>query len=481
MAGSNILAKLVLEYRDAKRKLTKALKDRDIREEREQLKQKQKQPQTQSDSSNGSIRRSKRTSAGGGGDPVLLFDTSSFIFRAYYSSPPIHRGRDGMPVGAVMGFCSMMNKILLTSMLRGETPRLIHCLDAPGASFRSELYPDYKAHRPPCPLDLVPQFELINKAARAYGMIQIQAHGYEADDVIATLATLGSQTEGLDVRILSGDKDLMQLSCNGGSVHMMDPMTSKIWNHEAVVSKWGVRPSQLGDVLALAGDKADNVPGVPGIGPKIAASLLQEFETLEALLEQTHKIPQTKRREKLEQHAESARISRQLVELKRDLTWSQLQAFYPPREDDDWDDGAGGSRSVAVSLEETTVVGDLRMARLNADRILAFYDEMGFFTLKQRLLDRLASNGTKGSGEANSGTGTNSNQKRSPRPKQGRAPAPQASRSETPTSSASAPTPPTSASTSTSTDKPKKKPKRNFWEKTTRSVPKPDEFKDVPF
>jgi len=276
----------------------------------------------------------------------------------------------------------------------------------------------------------------------------------------------------------NNDDDNNETGSNG-SVHMLDPMTSKIWTHEAVVTKWGVRASQLGDVLALAGDKADNVPGVPGIGPKIAASLLEEFETLEALLEQTDKIPQPKRREKLEQHAESARISRELVELKRDLDWSQLEAFYPAGTDDDWDDGAGGSRAVGVSLQETTRVGDLRMEPINADRILAFYDEMGFYTLKQRLLDRLAAVGGNSKGGSNGGSSSTTssvdakpNQQSSPaKPKQGGA-SPRAS----PTASSA------SASASASKDKPKKKAsKRNFWEKKTRSIPKPDEFKDVPF
>jgi len=515
MAGSNVLAKLVLEYRDVKRRLNKILKNQEVQQEKEQRQQKQQQRQEQAITSGSSTSPSRRTTTSD--DPVLLFDTSSFIFRAYYSTPPIHRGRDGMPIGAVMGFCSMMNKLLLTSMLKGETPRLVHCLDAPGPSFRNDLYPDYKAHRPPCPLDLVPQFGLINKAARAYGMVQIQADGYEADDVIATLATIGSQKEGLDVRILSGDKDLMQLvtehdDCDydnnndedmGGVVHMMDPMTSKLWTHEMVREKWGVKASQLGDVLALAGDSADNIPGVPGIGPKIAAQLLDEFETLEHLLENTNKVPQAKRREKLEVHADSARISRELVELQRDLEWSQLRAFHPPEDGDEFDDGSGGSEVIAKALSEDTLVGELRMERMNADRILAFYDEMGFFTLKQRLLDRLAASSkttgtTTTSAPARSITktkkknvprksdngngGDNSNKNNSSSNNSRKADTEKIAQQPSVSSpKASADKKIKEAATSATTTTTKPPPKRNFWEKFKRGVPTPDQFKDVPF
>ncbi len=444
MAASNILAKLILEYRETKRKLNKTLKQQDARTA-------SSSSETSSDSS--SIAPPKPMV-----DPVMLVDTSSFIFRAYYSNPPIHRARDGMPTGAVMGFCSMLNKLVLNSMLRGETPILIHCLDAPGKSFRNDLYPDYKAHRPPIPLDLVPQFDLINKAVKAYGMVQIQAPGFEADDVIATLATVGSQTEGLDVRIFSGDKDLMQLvtedddndETEEGMVHMVDPMTSKVWNHDMVMDKWGVKASQLGDVLALAGDAADNVPGVPGIGPKIAAQLLQEFGSLESLLDNTDEIPQTKRREKLETNTDSARISRELVDLKRSLEWSQMEAFLPPPTD------GGKDTKTATPMLSSTKISELRIQPIQVDRILAFYDDMGFHKLKTQLLDRVGKV-QQGSTPSAAASGP---------PKASKAPVVAATKA---------------AETQATTTKPKAKPNRSFWEKTKRTVPKPEDFKDVPF
>ena len=472
MAGSNILAKLVLEYRDIKRRLNRVVKQQESRDADTN--------NNNQDSSN--LESSSPTRAMK--DPVLLFDTSSFIFRAYYSTPPIHRGSDGMPIGAVMGFCSMLNKLMLTSMLKGETPLLVHCLDAPGKSFRKDMYPEYKAHRPPCPLDLVPQFDLINKAARAYGMIQIQAVGFEADDVIATLATIGSQQEGLDVKILSGDKDLMQLVTEDddgnddddddndddtnhhegsiGMVHMVDPMTSKVWTHEKVVEKWGVTSSQLGDVLALAGDAADNIPGVPGIGPKIAAQLLQEFGTLESLLENTDQIPQVKRREKLETNVDSARISRKLVELERDLKWSQMEAFHPTSlENTDYDVTSGPT---PTPLSDLTKIGDLRMQPIQVDRILAFYDDMGFRKLKTQLTERLARAQTSIDSAS------------------GESPSEPSSKPMAAVLPIKSPKPAVAARS----EKPKPKPKttskkRNFWEKYTRGVPKPEEYEDVPF
>ena len=142
-------------------------------------------------------------------DPLLLVDTSAYIFRAYYSMPPLHRS-DGMPIGAVMGFCNMLNRLLLDQMVDGDRPRLVLVFDPEGSSFRKDLYGEYKANRPECPMDLVPQFELVKEAAKAYGIPRVEAESYEADDVIATLATMASQ-QGIDTHILSGDKDLMQL------------------------------------------------------------------------------------------------------------------------------------------------------------------------------------------------------------------------------------------------------------------------------
>lgn len=169
-----------------------------------------------------------------------------------------------MPTGAVMGFCKMLNAMLLDSMVEGKQPRLVLCFDAKGKTFRHEMYPKYKGNRPSAPVDLVPQFDFVRQAADAYGIAQIEAYGYEADDVIATLATRAVQ-EGVDANILSGDKDLMQLVTDYGmspSIQMTDPMKRDCSTYNEVVAKWDVGPRQLGDVLALAGDTADNIPGV---------------------------------------------------------------------------------------------------------------------------------------------------------------------------------------------------------------------------
>jgi DNA polymerase I len=169
-----------------------------------------------------------------------------------------------MPTGAVMGFCKMLNAMVLDSMIAGLQPRVVLCFDAKGRTFRHDMYAEYKGNRPSAPVDLVPQFDFVRQAAKAYGVAQIEAHWYEADDVIATLATRAIQ-EGVDVNILSGDKDLMQLVTDFGvspSIQMIDPMKKDRTTHAEVVEKWEVGPRQLGDVLALAGDTADNVPGV---------------------------------------------------------------------------------------------------------------------------------------------------------------------------------------------------------------------------
>lgn len=169
-----------------------------------------------------------------------------------------------MPTGAVMGFCKMLNAMLLDSMIEGKQPRLVLCFDAKGKTFRHKMYPDYKGNRPAAPMDLIPQFDFVRQAADAYGIAQIEAYGYEADDVIATLATRAIQ-EGVDANILSGDKDLMQLVTDLGatpSIQMTDPMKRDCSTYKEVVAKWEVSPRLLGDVLALAGDTADNIPGV---------------------------------------------------------------------------------------------------------------------------------------------------------------------------------------------------------------------------
>ena len=201
----------------------------------------------------------------------------------------------------------MMNRLILTPLLRGERPRIILVFDSKdGTNFRKKMYPEYKSNRVACPDDLIPQFDFVRDAADAYGLLQLEAAGYEADDVIATLSTMAVR-EGCHVNILSGDKDLMQLVTKddgGACVEMIDPMKMVRFCHDAVIEKWGVEPMQLGDVLALAGDKADNIPGVAGIGPKIASSLIQEYGSLEELLERVSDVKQKGRREKLQEQRE---------------------------------------------------------------------------------------------------------------------------------------------------------------------------------
>ena len=252
-ASGNRLADLILQYRSIKQQIDRLKRKQDNIEHGRQV------------TNPSSVARTNRTEEHAA-DPLLLVDASSYIFRAYYSMPPIHRS-DGMPTGAVLGFCNMLNKLALNKMLLGETPRLVLVFDCRGKTFRHALYPDYKSHRPDAPVDLIPQFALVRQAARAYGMCVLEAPTYEADDVIATLARQAIR-EGLDVNIFSGDKDLMQLVTEPDatpSIHMIDPASMARCAYEQVLDKWGIPPSQLGDALALAGDTADNVPGTYSI------------------------------------------------------------------------------------------------------------------------------------------------------------------------------------------------------------------------
>ncbi|KAL3802920.1 hypothetical protein ACHAWO_003552 [Cyclotella atomus] len=249
-------------------------------------------------------------------EPLLLIDTSAYIFRSYHAVPPLHHS-DGTPTGALHGVCRMLQNLLLNRLLKGDQPRVVLVFDSKGDNFRHELYPEYKANRGPCPEDLIPQFDLVREAADAFGIVQVQAEGYEADDVIATLAKRAVE-EGVDVDILSGDKDLMQLitpSEQIPSVHMIDPMHFDRVSHDDVMKKWGVSSEKLGDVLALAGDSSDNIPGAPGIGPKIAASLIEEYGSLDVLIEQASNIKQKKRKESLIENADNIRLYRKLVTL----------------------------------------------------------------------------------------------------------------------------------------------------------------------
>jgi len=253
------------------------------------------------------------------GDHLFLVDGSGYIFRAYHALPPLTRKSDGLPVGAVSGFCNMLWKLLQNARDTdvGVTPTHFAVIfDHSSKTFRNDLYPEYKANRSAPPEDLVPQFGLIRQATRAFDLPCIEMAGFEADDLIATYARLAREAGG-DATIISSDKDLMQLV--GPAVSMYDPMKDREIKVPEVIEKWGVGPDKMIDLQALTGDSVDNVPGVPGIGPKTAAQLLEEYGDLDTLLARASEIKQNKRRENLIEHAEMARISRELVRLRDDV------------------------------------------------------------------------------------------------------------------------------------------------------------------
>jgi DNA polymerase-1 len=243
-------------------------------------------------------------------DHVYLVDGSGYIFRAYHALPPMTRP-DGTPVNAVYGFTSMLMKLVDDS----DAEYLAVVFDTARKTFRSDIYPEYKANRPPPPDDLIPQFALIREAVRAFGLPCVEKEGFEADDLIATYAKK-AVAEGKTVTIVSSDKDLMQLV--GPGVEMMDPMKGTRIGPDQVVERFGVGPDKVVDVQALAGDSTDNVPGVPGIGVKTAAELINTYGDLENLLAHAEEIKQPKRRERLIEHADLARVSLKLVTLDAD-------------------------------------------------------------------------------------------------------------------------------------------------------------------
>jgi 5'-3' exonuclease len=395
MAGAgNRMADLLLQYRQARRDLKRAQKQVENKASGIHVDDFHRAPPpspttvSRTNPSSDSSSEMLEFDDANGSNPLLLVDASAYIFRAYYSMPPLHRA-DGMPVGAVLGFCNMLNRLVLNRSLSGDQPRIVLVFDSKGKNFRHEMYPDYKANRGPCPEDLVPQFDLIREAATAYGIDQIEAPAFEADDVIATLATMARE-EGINVHVLSGDKDLMQLVTPPGeepSINMIDPKEMIRVTYDVVVDKFGVPPALLGDVLALAGDKSDNIPGVPGIGPKIASTLINEYGSLGVLLERAGEIKQKARREKLLSNTEEAVLSRKLVELDK-----------------------------AVPLEVMTMpdhyesISELKMAPLSSEALFKFYEEMGFYDLTMRLKRRLGISGSDVGSESNDGN-TNSSSK----------------------------------------------------------------------
>ncbi|MDP2087536.1 MAG: DNA polymerase I [Gemmobacter sp.] len=256
----------------------------------------------------------------GKGHHLHLIDGSAYIFRAYHALPPLTRKSDGLPVGAVAGFCNMISRYVDGNGSSKDAPTHVAVIfDHSSKTFRNAIYPDYKANRPPPPEDLRPQFPLTREASRAFNLATIEVEDFEADDIIATLARQAREAGGR-VTIISSDKDLMQLV--GGGVEMFDPMKNKAIGVAEVEEKFGVPPSRVVDVQALAGDSVDNIPGAPGIGLKTAALLIQEYGDLETLLARAHEIKQPKRRESLVENAEKIRVSMRLVSLRDDTPLS---------------------------------------------------------------------------------------------------------------------------------------------------------------
>src|SRR5215471_1868486 len=287
------------------------------------------------------------------GAHVFLVDGSSYIFRAYHALPPLNRKSDGLQVNAVLGFCNMLWK-LLRDMPPDDSPtHLAIVFDKSEITFRNKIYADYKAHRPPAPDDLIPQFALIRSAVRAFDLPCLEQAGYEADDLIATYVRQAG-LRGATATIVSSDKDLMQLVTD--KVTMYDTMKDRRIGVSEVIEKFGVPPQKVVEVQALAGDSTDNVPGVPGIGIKTAAQLIVEYGDLEQLLKRAGEIKQPKRREALIENAEKARISRQLVLL---------------------DD--------KVDLE--VPLDDLAVREPNARNLIAFLKAMEFSSLTKRVAE----------------------------------------------------------------------------------------------
>ncbi len=291
----------------------------------------------------------------GKGHHLHLIDGSAFIFRAYHALPPLTRKSDGLPIGAVGGFCIMLFRYVVGNK-SGDAPTHVAVIfDHSSKTFRNDIYPLYKANRPELPEDLRPQFPLTRDATRAFNLACIETEGYEADDIIATLSCKARDAGG-KVTIISSDKDLMQLI--GDGVVMFDAMKNKTIDRDEVFEKFGVGPERVVDVQSLAGDSVDNVPGAPGIGIKTAALLIQEYGDLDTLLARAGEIKQPKRREALVDNAEQIRISRRLVQLDcetpLDFTLDSLEARAP-----------------------------------DPDALLPFLTEMEFRTLTKRVADSL--------------------------------------------------------------------------------------------
>lgn len=290
---------------------------------------------------------------------LYLIDASAYVFRAFHALPPLTRASDGLPVGAVAGFCNMLFK-LLEELKGGQRPTHFACIfDASEETFRNEIYPLYKANRSDPPEELVPQFPLVRRAAVAFAAHAIEQGGFEADDLIATYAKQ-AEAKGARVTIVSSDKDLMQLVSD--KVLMLDPMKNKLLGREDVIEKFGVGPEGVVDVQSLAGDSVDNVPGAPGIGIKTAAQLINEYGDLETLLARAEEIKQPKRRETLIGFAGQIRISKRLVQLEENVP-------------------------VKVPLE------DLAVQDPDPKELIGFLEEMEFRTITRRVREQMEMEG----------------------------------------------------------------------------------------
>ncbi|QQA43465.1 DNA polymerase I [Pelagovum pacificum] len=291
----------------------------------------------------------------GKGCHLHLIDGSAFIFRAYHALPPLTRKSDGLPVGAVSGFCNMLQRYIDGNTGPDAATHVAVIFDKGSHTFRNDLYDQYKANRDAMPEDLRPQIPLTRQATIAFNIACEEMENYEADDMIATLACQAREAGGR-VTIVSSDKDLMQLV--GDGVEMLDPMKNKRIDREGVFEKFGVAPDRVVDVQALAGDSVDNVPGAPGIGIKTAALLINEFGTLEELLDRAEEIKQPKRRQTLIEKREQIELSKRLVQLDCDTPL-------------------------------TFTIDDLEVREPDAERLLAFLAEMEFRTITKRIADKL--------------------------------------------------------------------------------------------
>ena len=287
------------------------------------------------------------------GKHLILVDGSGFIFRAYHALPPLTKS-DGTPTGAVSGYCNMLFK-LINELKEFKATHIAVVFDHKDKTFRSNIYPDYKANRPPPPEDLVPQFQLIRDATEAFGFLAIDKKGYEADDIIATLAKNATE-EGAIVTIFSSDKDLMQLVSD--DIKMYDPIRNIFIDIDRVREKFGVTPDKVIDVQALIGDKVDNVPGVPGVGIKTASSLIAEFKTVENLVEKYEAIDKDRIKNLISDNIDKIILSKKLVTLLK-------------------------------TVEINTNLQDLELATLNLDKLLAFTKLMELNSLSKRISSQL--------------------------------------------------------------------------------------------